>query len=280
MYDEKLLKTIAKKLSSLGKSFFLFCCFCLISSCNLSNPRTETLHISSSTHLLPLSESLARQFTKDTNIKASVQGSFGREAQLLEKGLTDLLITTSPLEEKPANQFKNKQIAEFQTIVVTYKDNSLNQLSKIKLQKIFSGEVSNWTEVGGENKKIQLLTREPGAVMQSNFIESYLSTENGLKASNISLGALALNSNAEMKIAVATIGGSIGFISEALLDETLKKLTITHNKKPLQVKATKVYIVWKKKNLSSNEKVESFVEYLTKNANKVYEKEGFKKIEE
>jgi phosphate transport system substrate-binding protein len=67
--------------------------------------------------------------------------------------------------------------------IVVHPDNPITQLSEEQVAKIFAGEITNWSEVGGEDKAITVYTRneESGtfAYMEEDVIQKVLGKESG-----------------------------------------------------------------------------------------------------
>ena len=58
-------------------------------------------------------------------------------------------------------------------VVVTHPSNDVEELSMEQLRGIFSGRITNWAQVGGSNRPINVVTREPGAASRE-FFNSYI----------------------------------------------------------------------------------------------------------
>jgi len=64
-------------------------------------------------------------------------------------------------------------IAVDSMVVVTHNSNPVDQLSQGELAAIFAGEITNWSEVGGTDRPINIITYEPGTASYEYFM-SYL----------------------------------------------------------------------------------------------------------
>jgi phosphate transport system substrate-binding protein len=54
---------------------------------------------------------------------------------------------------------------------MTYPGNRVENVSLDQLRKIYSGKISNWRDLGGEERGIVPLTREPGSAIHATFID-------------------------------------------------------------------------------------------------------------
>lgn len=62
-------------------------------------------------------------------------------------------------------------IAVDSMIVVTHPSNPVDQLTKAQLADIFAGQITNWSEVGGPDKDINVITQTPGSASDVFFME-------------------------------------------------------------------------------------------------------------
>ncbi len=221
--------------------------------------RSEDIVISSSTPFLALTEALVSDFQTKTGIFITVKGIMGEEKKILNKNLSDLIITDSKLAIKNQNNLESSFIGYTQTFVIGNTENKITKLTIKELKNIFNGDITNWNELNSSfiNKEIQVLTRETGSGIRRSFEEDFL--ENG--NTNSSLRALTVNSNSEMKSAVASITGSIGYVSETAKEKNLTKIKIIDsNQNEIESPKTMVYIIWEKDN--QNIYLEKFLDYI------------------
>lgn len=247
---------------------FLFCSF--QSGCS---ERENNLTITSSTQLLSLSETLALDFKRtstNNSISIAVKGSLGQEEELLNNNLTDLLITERDLSLENKN-LSSQIMATDQLIIINHKANNLKEIKLEDLQKIFAGEITNWNSVNKYNKTVQVLSREAGSPIRQQFETAFLN--NNL---NISLGALIVNSNPEMRSAIASINGSIGYISVGSLNDSVQLLKVVNiDNTEIKMPTENIYLIWKTNNQKSE--LTSFLDYLknNKSANQIIKEQGF-----
>ena len=62
--------------------------------------------------------------------------------------------------------------------VVVSPSNPVERLTMQQISKIYTGEIRNWTEVGGENRPIVLLSRESNSGTYVYFLENVIRMEN------------------------------------------------------------------------------------------------------
>lgn len=124
-------------------------------------------HLAASMMSLPLSE--ARQYVLHNKTHQAYVNLIDKKA--------DLIFVTSPSEEELALA-KNKNV-ELEVIPVvseafvflTGKDNPVENLSLQEIQKIYTGQITNWKEVGGEDLPITAYQRPVNSGSQTGFLE-------------------------------------------------------------------------------------------------------------
>ncbi len=91
--------------------------------------------------------------------------------------------------------------------VIVHSGNSLTQLSKKTLKKIFSGEVTDWSEIGGTSGPIHVYARDD----KSGTYDTFKSLVLGKKRPLVE-GARRFESNANLSDAVSVDPNGIGFV--------------------------------------------------------------------
>lgn len=85
----------------------------------------------------------------------------------------DLIIVTEPSDEE-INLAKEKNVEMIiepvcydAFVFITHKDNTVDNLTIEQIQKIYSGEITNWKDVGGNNQEIKAYQREQNSGSQT-----------------------------------------------------------------------------------------------------------------
>lgn len=92
---------------------------------------------------------------------------------LLGMKKTDMFIGVYPSEEqkdfavRQETTFKYTPIGSEAFVFFVHKDNPIDNLSTEEIQGIYSGEITNWRQVGGENEEIVAFQRNEGSGSQS-----------------------------------------------------------------------------------------------------------------
>ncbi len=96
--------------------------------------------------------------------------------KLLGERYTDIFFGGYPSEEQieaakyHGTEFVYTQIGQEAFVFFVHKDNPIDNLTTEQVQAIYSGEIINWSEVGGKNEKIAAYQRNEGSGSQSMLI--------------------------------------------------------------------------------------------------------------
>ncbi|WP_297810709.1 phosphate ABC transporter substrate-binding protein [uncultured Helicobacter sp.] len=114
--------------------------------------------------------------------------------------------------------------------IAVHKENPLSNLTKEQVSQIFSGEVKNWNELGGNEGVINLYVREDGSGTRDTFESKGLN-----EGIEIPQTANVVSSNGAMKIALAQDKNAIGYVGIGHLDTSIKGIAF-ENVEPTQEK--------------------------------------------
>lgn len=185
--------------------------------------------INGSSALLPLTLQAAKEFKKlhpKVKISASAAGSI-TGPQSVRKGIADIgAVDWDASKDVPGFKKFEGQVAHpvavipFATIV--HKDNPVKNLTTEQLQGIFSGEITNWKDVGGEDEEIVVVNRKFGSGTRVNYQDKALKGEEFMsKGSNYK----ETGSSGEMKSAVASNKNAIGYIDLVYVTGDIKAVS-------------------------------------------------------
>jgi phosphate transport system substrate-binding protein len=280
---------------------FLFSVFIILglSGCN-SASQDKKLTIAGSTTILPLSEDWAAAFFKKYKTIVNVQGGGSTTGiKLVKEKKVDIGASSRDLSKEESENIELVAIGKDALAVIVNQQNPVSNLSNQQLKKVFSGEITNWKELGGPDRSIQVINRESGSGTRKTFEEIVMcfhsDTKTKAKASNTKtsdskgscssmvLSAVVLNSNAEVKKSVELIKDSIGYISLGFVDERVKSLSL-NGISPLaeEIKngqypiARTLYYLLPEGEKKKRSEVKKFLEYIqSEEGQKILEHEGY-----
>jgi len=127
-------------------------------------------------------------------------------------------VKSSEYEEYPG--LVATAIAADGVVVVVNPDNPVTSLTMEEIAKIFTGEITNWSEVGGEDEEIVVVIREDGSGTRSTFEELVH------KDVDPTDEALQKPSNGALKTTVAETPNAIGYIGLGYVDSTVQMVEV------------------------------------------------------
>lgn len=197
-------------------------------SAPVSEPTAEnaTVSVSGSTTVQPLAEKLAEAYMAENNsVRIDVQGggsSVGVKAA--GEGTSNIGMASREIKESELTEFPNLEIfviARDGIAIVAHPDVNVSDLTVEQVRDIFSGKVTNWKDLGGDDQNIIVVSREEGSGTRGAFEEMVMG-EDALIAAT----AILQPSNGSIRTTVSTTPYSVGYLSFGYLDETVKKISI------------------------------------------------------
>ncbi|WP_028574541.1 phosphate ABC transporter substrate-binding protein [Desulfonatronovibrio hydrogenovorans] len=183
-----------------------------------------TIEIAGGTaHIPVMNEAAQRIMTRNSGIRISVAGGgTGIGVQKAGEGLVDIGNTGRALSQEEINRFglKSFPFAIDGVAPVIHPSNPVSGLSAEQIRAVFSGEITNWKEVGGRDARINLYGREEASGTHDVFWKRLLDR------GDIALTANIVQSNGAMKVAVSNDANSIGYMSIGHIDDSIKPLEV------------------------------------------------------
>lgn len=103
--------------------------------------------------------------------------------------------------------------------VITDKNNTVTDLTKEQLTQIYTGEIRNWSELGGKDQAIVVIGRENGSGTRDAFEEL-------LEIKDLCAYAQELDSTGAVLAKVSSIEGAIGYVSLDVVDESVVAIAL------------------------------------------------------
>ncbi|QNO13505.1 phosphate ABC transporter substrate-binding protein [Alkalicella caledoniensis] len=180
-----------------------------------------TITMAGSTSVQPLSEELATAFMqihKDARLEVSGGGS-GGGIKAAQEGAADIGASSRSLKDDEKGVVAYT-IAIDGIAVVVHPENDISNMSLEDITKIFLGEITNWSEVGGEDVDIVVVSREEGSGTRGAFDEIVLNNE------DLASTAIIQNSTGSVREAVSNDINAIGYVSIGGLNNSVKPVKV------------------------------------------------------
>ena len=155
---------------------------------------------------------------KGVTVNLNLTGS-GTGIQEASEGKCDIGNSSRKLKDEEAEKLDATVVGHDGIALVVNPANKLEDITLQDLAKVYSGEITNWKELGGDDKAIVVIGREDGSGTRDGF-ESIVMDDKEPKY------AQELESTGSVINAVATTDGAIGYASLANVDETVKALKV------------------------------------------------------
>jgi phosphate transport system substrate-binding protein len=192
------------------------------------------IQLAGSTTVQPLAEELAEAFMgMNPDLVIEVQGG-GSSVGVTSagEGTVDIGNASRNVKGSEFDEFPNLQvftIAYDGVAVVTHPDTELPSLSEEQVRAIFGGEITNFSEVGGPDASITVVSREEGSGTRAAFEElvmDYKDAAGETQAVPITENALLQQSNGQVRTTVASTPNTIGYLSFGFLDDSTRGVPI------------------------------------------------------
>lgn len=228
---EKIMKkTMFKK--ALVLSLVLALGITGLTACGGGEEESGKVVIAGSTSVQPLSEELAAAFMEaNEGITVEIQGGgSGQAAVSLADAIADIgALSREVKDEEKTTIVKEYVIAKDGVAVIVNTDVTVTDLTLEQIKGIFTGEITNWKEVGGKDQAITVVSREEGSGTRGAFTELTKVMEKdsaGNEVDSTSKNAIIQPSTGAALQAVGSTPGAIGYVSMEALDDTVIALEV------------------------------------------------------
>ena len=187
----------------------------------------QNINVVGSTSVQPVAEELSQAYMKNnTKVKITVQGGGSAVGiKSVQDGTAQIGTSSKSLKANESQGLTQYEIAKDGIAVVVNNNNPVNGLTTDQIKGIFTGNITNWNQVGGSNAKINVIVREEGSGTRDAFQEIVLGKDaSGKKVSYIKTATVQSSTEA-IQQTVLQDPNAIGFISFASVKGT-KSLTV------------------------------------------------------
>ncbi len=195
----------------------------------------KLIQLKGSDTILNLGQAVAEEAMKsDRSLKIAVTGGgSGTGIAALVNKTVDIAQASREIKDKEIAQAKAAGVTPKEITVaydgitvVVNKKNGVNNLTSAQLRSIFIGEVSNWKEIGGADKKIVVLSRDSSSGTHVFFKEHILRSGNEKGPEEYRKDTLFLPSNQAIVNEIEKNEGAIGYIGMGYMEAGIKDVTV------------------------------------------------------
>ena len=253
------------------KVISLFVVAVLICTAMVGCSKSESVATDGSTSMSKVIESLSEAFLEDTGIEVTYNATgSGAGIEAVLAGRCDIGLSSRDLKDEEKSKGLEGTVLAYDGIaIIVHPDNGVADLSIETIAKIYTGEITNWKDVGGKDGEIVLIGREANSGTRDGF-ESITDTEDKCKYRQ------ECTSTGDVITAVSGNPNAIGYASLASVKDSVKALSVDGVKpseatvKDGSYAVQRPFVLVTKKDTKLSESAQKFFDYITsKDANEV-----------
>ncbi len=169
--------------------------------------QSERLVITGSSTVAPLVAEIGKRFEADAGVRVDVQtGGSSRGIADARNGLADIGMASRALGAAE-DDLTGFTIARDGICVIIHRDNPITELSDPQVVDMFTGRLTHWDSLGGEDRRITVVNKAEGRSTLELFLKHFALDNRDVKAS------VVIGDNEQGIKTVAGNPGAIGYVS-------------------------------------------------------------------
>lgn len=196
----------------------------MFAGCSNSNSGTGgggTVSTDGSTSMEKVIGALGEAYQQETGVGFTYNptGS-GSGIKAVQEGRCDIGLSSRALKDEEVESGLTGTVLAYDGIaIIVNPNNTVEDLSLEMISKIYTGEIKNWSELGGKDGEIVLIGREAGSGTRDGF-ESITDTEEKCQYRQ------ELTSTGDVITTVSQNENAIGYASVSSVKDTVKAVTV------------------------------------------------------
>ncbi|CAJ1184966.1 phosphate ABC transporter substrate-binding protein PstS family protein [Companilactobacillus paralimentarius] len=223
----------------------------VLSGCKGSGSQ-ETITAVGSSAAQPLVELAGEEFTKSNpNQYVNVQGGgTGTGLSQIQQGAVNIGNSDLYAEQKKdidASKLVDHRIAAVGMVPVVNKDVKVKSLTIKQLRQIFSGQVKNWKQVGGQDLPITIINRADGSGTRASFESDVMNGTPFVRSQE-------QDSSGMVRQIVYNTDGAISYLAMPYLNDTVKTIAVNNVEPTIENIENNKWKIWSYEHLYTNGK--------------------------
>jgi phosphate transport system substrate-binding protein len=201
----------------------------LISMPGIQTSWADSIVVKGSTTVLPIAQKVAEAYMQDyPNMSISISGGgSGNGIKALIDGTTDIADSSRFIKNKEVQIAIGRgvypvpfRIAYDCIVPIVHPSNTIQAITMNQLKAIYKGQIKNWRDLGGPNRKIVSVSRDTSSGTYEVWEEKVMQKE------RVFPGALMQASNGAVAQTVAKNKNAIGYIGIGYLNKDVTPLPV------------------------------------------------------
>ena len=187
-----------------------------------SDSNVASISISGSTSVGPLMEKVQEKYEENNSVILEIQqNGSGAGIKDVISGISEIGMSSRELKDEEKNSVEATTVAYDGIALLVNPENKVKNISLEDVKNVYTGKITNWKELGGEDAPIVVISREEGSGTRDAFQEIV-----GYKSEELTKEATISDGSGAVKTTVAGNKNAIGFASFEYIDETVSALNV------------------------------------------------------
>ena len=187
-----------------------------------SDSNVASISISGSTSVGPLMEKVQEKYEENNNVILEIQqNGSGAGIKDVISGISEIGMSSRELKDEEKSSVKGTTVAYDGIALLVNPENKVKNISLEDVKNVYTGKITNWKQLGGEDAPIVVISREEGSGTRDAFQEIV-----GYKSEELTKEATISDGSGAVKTTVAGNKNAIGFASFEYIDNTVSALSV------------------------------------------------------